>query len=142
MIEGRKDDGGKLRFDLVPPDALAELVRVYTHGASRYGSRSWETGIKYGRIYAALLRHCIAFWGGEEKDPDDGLHHMAHAAWNCLTLLAYEQRGMVAYDDRPSTDQNAEPPIFTTQRVAEVVDKFADNNAEVMGDMRHGERRA
>lgn len=105
MSEGRKDDGGKLRFDLLPPDALIELARVYTAGANNpsYGPRNWETGITYGRIFAALQRHSWAFWQGEENDLDDGLPHMAHAAWNCLTLLAYSLRGMGAFDDRPTT---------------------------------------
>lgn len=99
--EGRKDDGGKIRFGLVPHDALTETVRVYTVGAARYGDRNWERGIKFSRIFDALMRHLWAWWGGEENDPDDGLHHLAHAAWNCLTLLAYRLRGMDGFDDRP-----------------------------------------
>lgn len=101
MSEGRKDDGGKLRFDLIPPDALEELARVYTVGAANYGPRNWEAGISYGRIFAALMRHCWAWFLGEENDPDDGLHHMAHAAWNCMTLVAFSRRGMSHLDDRP-----------------------------------------
>lgn len=100
ITEGRKDDGGKLRYDLIPPDALTELVRVYSVGAARYGDRNWERGISFGRIFAALMRHAWAFWRGQENDPDDGIHHLAHAAWNCLTLLAYRLRGMTAFDDR------------------------------------------
>lgn len=101
MNEGRKDDGGKLRYDLIPPDALDALARVYTKGATVYGDRNWEQGISYCRIFAALMRHCWAWFRGEENDPDDGLHHMAHAAWNCMTLLAYSMRGMKSFDDRP-----------------------------------------
>lgn len=103
-VEGRKDDTGKLRYDLVPPDALAELVRVYTVGAARYGANNWERGISFGRIFAACMRHLWAFWRGEELDPDDGIHHLAHAAWNCLALLAYRLRGMAAFDDRITRD--------------------------------------
>lgn len=117
MSEGRKDDGGKLRFDLLPPDALRELVRVYTLGAVNYGPRNWETGISFGRIFAALQRHSWAWAEGEENDPDDGLPHMAHAAWNCLTLLAYSLRGIAAFDDRPTT-----PAMPTWDDVAAAVE--------------------
>lgn len=99
--EGRKDDSGKLRFDLVPPDALAELVRVYTVGAAKYAPRNWEQGISFGRVFAALMRHAWAWWRGEENDPEDGISHMAHAAWNCMTLLAFSLRRKDQFDDRP-----------------------------------------
>jgi hypothetical protein len=99
--QGRKDDSGKARFDLLPPDAMDELVRVYTTGAQRYGERNWERGILYGRVFAAAMRHLWAWWRGERLDTESGLPHLAHAAWNCMTLLAYEVRGMDDYDDRP-----------------------------------------
>lgn len=101
MTEGRKDDFGKLRYDLIPPDALAELARVYTVGAAKYSPRNWEQGISFGRVFAALMRHTWAWWRGEENDPDDGLPHMAHAAWNCMTLLAFSLRRKDKFDDRP-----------------------------------------
>lgn len=101
VIEGRKDDGGKLRYDLLPPDALAELVRVYTVGAARYKPRNWETGISYSRCFAALQRHSWAIWNGEDIDPEDGIPHSAKVAWYGLTLSAFRLRGMGHLDDRP-----------------------------------------
>lgn len=98
--EGRKDDDGKARFDLLPPDALWEVVRVYTVGAGKYGDRNWEQGIRYGRVFAAICRHAFSWWRGERADQETGIHHLAHAAWNCLALLAYELRGMEEFDDR------------------------------------------
>lgn len=109
MTEGRKDDIGKLRYDLVPPDALREVAKVYTFGAMKYGDRNWEQGINYGRVYAAAQRHLQAWLGGEQDDAESGLPHMAHAAWNCLALLAYELRGMGEFDDRkPRVRQDPE----------------------------------
>ena len=89
--QARKDDHGKLRFDLIPPGALKELAAVYTVGASKYGDRNWEQGLAWGRVFAALQRHLWAFWGGEELDPEDGLSHLAHAAWGCFSLIEYAQ---------------------------------------------------
>lgn len=101
--EGRKDDDDKARYDLLPPDALYEVVRVYTFGAGKYGDRNWETGIKWGRVFAAICRHLFSWWGGERCDHETGISHLAHAAWGCLTLQAYILRGMEEFDDRKNT---------------------------------------
>ena len=97
--EASKDDTGKPRYDLIPPDALASLVAIYTTGAARYGDRNWERGMSWGRLFAAVMRHLWAWWRGEDWDRDDGLSHLAHAAWGCLALEAYRLRG-TGEDDR------------------------------------------
>lgn len=104
MSEGRKDDGGKLRYDLIPADALDELARVYTIGANKYADRNWERGMKWGRIFGALMRHSWAFWRGERSDPTDGQHHMASVAWCALALLAFDMRA-AGEDDREITER-------------------------------------
>lgn len=104
MDEGTKHDSGKLRFDLLPPDALTDLVRVYTVGAAKYQDRNWERGIKFCRIYAAIQRHLTAWMGGEEYDLEDGISHLSHAAWGCMALSAYSLRGMTSFDDRPGKE--------------------------------------
>ena len=100
LTEGTKYDGDKLRFDLLPPEALQELVAVYTMGAKKYEDRNWEKGIKWGRVFGALQRHVWKFWEGEEQDEESGLSHMAHAAWCCLALLQYSKKRR-DFDDRP-----------------------------------------
>ena len=90
---GVKFDKDKLRYDLIPPDALEELVKVYTYGASKYADRNWEKGMKWGRIYGGIMRHLWKFWSGTNRNPeDDNLYHLAQAAWGCLTLLTYVLR--------------------------------------------------
>lgn len=97
---GRKNDEGKLRYDLVPPEALEEIVKVYTMGAKKYDDRNWEKGIAWSRIYAALMRHVQVWWAGEDYAPDDGQHHMASAGWCALALLHYSKFNP-EFDDRP-----------------------------------------
>lgn len=94
MSGGRKDDAGKLRYDLIPPEALAGLASVYTMGAEKYTDRNWEKGIAYGRIYAALLRHLEAWRMGEDTDLDNGQHHLDSVVWNAVALRTYEARGL------------------------------------------------
>lgn len=98
--EGLRYDEGKLRFDLLPPDALEELVKVYTRGAQKYAPRNWEKGMAWGRCFGSLMRHAWSWWRGEEIDPETGCHHMAHVAWNAMTLVSYSIRSK-GTDDRP-----------------------------------------
>lgn len=101
MNEGKKFDDGKPRYDLLPADALHEVVRVFTYGAGKYSARNWENGIAYGRVFGAIMRHMWAFWRGEELDPETGISHVAHAVTEGLFLLAFILRGRRDLDDRP-----------------------------------------
>lgn len=92
-------DSQKLRMDLIPPDALADLSAVYTFGAKKYADRNWEKGMSWGRVVGSLLRHTFAWMAGESYDKESGLHHMAHVAWNAFTLLSYHNRD-IGNDDR------------------------------------------
>ena len=97
---GRKDDQDKLRYELIPPEALAGLADVYTRGAKKYASRNWEAGIAYGRIYGGLMRHLEAWRQGEDRDPENGQHHLDSVAWAAFALRTYEARGKGAqFDD-------------------------------------------
>jgi len=89
---GTKHDEGKLRYDLIPSEALKEVVKVLTYGATKYGDRNWERGIEYGRIFGAVMRHLWAWWGGEKNDPESGISHLSHAACSIFFLLTYEAR--------------------------------------------------
>lgn len=103
MKEGVKNDQGKSRYDLIPPYPLELLAQVYTMGAQKYEDHNWTKGIKYSRVFAAIMRHLWAFWRGENEDPESGLPHPVHAAWGCFTLLYY-MRYRRDYDDRIASD--------------------------------------
>ena len=85
----RDKQAGKIRYDLIPPDALKRLAEVYTKGAEKYAPRNWEKGSPFSRVWASFLRHAMAYWLGEEDGEDD---HLAQACWNLMTLMAYEER--------------------------------------------------
>lgn len=99
-MEGRKDDQGKLPYDLIAPELLEEVARVLRFGAQKYEPRNWEGGMKWSRCFAALMRHMWAYWRGEDKDPETGFLHLAHAACCVMFLLAYQLR-RAGEDDRP-----------------------------------------
>lgn len=91
VLQGKKDDSGKLRFDLIPPNPLEKLAYVYTVGADKYSDRNWEKGLKWGRVFAAMMRHAWAWWRGEQFDQTDGQHHLASVAWCAFALMEYEK---------------------------------------------------
>ena len=98
--EGVKFDSGKLRMDLLPPDALEALARILTDGAEKYGARNWEKGMAWSRPYAALQRHLLAWWGGQDVDPESGHPHLWHVLTNAVFLTSYQIRE-IGEDDRP-----------------------------------------
>lgn len=84
---GRKDDLGKLRYDLVPLLAEEQMVAVLTFGAKKYSPDGWRTVPNAkARYHAALRRHVAAWARGEKLDSESGLPHLAHALC-CLAFL-------------------------------------------------------
>ncbi len=72
-MSGKKFDEGKLRMDLIPPEAIKGLAKVLTYGADKYGEKNWLNGLSYSRVYAAIQRHLWAFWEGEDNDDESGI---------------------------------------------------------------------
>lgn len=91
MSDGMKHDAGKARAGLMIEDfprALAAVSHVVTFGAEKYAPHSWKTvSDARARYYDAFLRHILAEASGEMNDPESGLPHAAHVAWNALALL-------------------------------------------------------
>jgi hypothetical protein len=88
---GLKYDDEKIRMDLLPFDALAEIGKVLTFGAKKYSDNSWQN-LENGqaRYSAAMLRHYAAIQSGEIIDKESGLPHAAHMATNAMFLLWLE----------------------------------------------------
>jgi len=98
--QGRKDDSGKLRYDLLPMHAEKLLATVLSHGAEKYTPRNWEQGIAWSRVYAALRRHLAAWWQGEDVDADSKLPTIGHVLC-CVVFLAEYITTHPEMDDRP-----------------------------------------
>ena len=100
-MTAHKLDQGKPRYDLIPPELLEGVAAVLTEGArEKYPARNWEGGMRWGKYFAALMRHMWAWWRGENLDPETGMSHLHHAACCLAFLIAYESR-KIGEDDRP-----------------------------------------
>lgn len=82
-----KFDGDKLRYDLLPPQPLEDLVAVLTQGARKYKPNNWRECNDLDRYIGALFRHIEAHRKGELRDKETGLPHLAHAMCNLVFLL-------------------------------------------------------
>ena len=89
MGTGRKFDGGKSEYGLLPPFALEETVKALTFGAQKYERGNWiKVPDSKRRYFDAMERHIWAWKRGEQMDPESGLHHLAHAM--CCLMFLYE----------------------------------------------------
>lgn len=93
---GVKLDTGKLLAGVVLRGfsrALLQVVKVGSYGVRKYTADGWtEVPNAECRYEDALYRHLLADMVGEEIDEESGMSHLAHAAWNALTLLELRER--------------------------------------------------
>ena len=91
-IGGRKFDGGKLQYGLVPPLALRETVKVLTYGAEKYEPDNWRR-VPDGprRYFDAAQRHIWAYKTGEVNDPETNINHLAHAICCLMFMLDLDE---------------------------------------------------
>lgn len=82
---GKKYDGNKTRYDLLPREVLAGVARVMTYGADKYDAYNWQN-VELPRYLSALDRHFDALMRGETHDEDTGEHHGLHFACNALFI--------------------------------------------------------
>lgn len=88
---GAKLDAGKNRLGLVVGGfsrALKAVGDVGTFGANKYTPNGWVSvpnGVE--RYTDAMYRHLLDEAAGEATDPQTGIAHAAHAAWNALARL-------------------------------------------------------
>ena len=88
---GAKHDKGKPRIGLLPPVAITEMAKVMTFGADKYEAHGWrKVECAQERYLDALLRHAIAYVGGERTDPESGLPTMAHVMCNASFLVEFD----------------------------------------------------
>jgi hypothetical protein len=91
---GRKFDGGKLQYGLLPPSALKDVVKVLTFGAEKYEPDNWKRVPDANRRYFdAAMRHLWAYKEGEIYDSETGVSHLAHAVCCILFMNELDNEG-------------------------------------------------
>ncbi len=101
--KGTKHDDGKNRLELIPVEFIEQVGLAFSFGAKKYDDNNWRNGFKWTRVIAALLRHTYSWSKGQDKDPESGLSHLAHAGACLAILIAHEQLNY-GEDDRVKTN--------------------------------------
>lgn len=103
---GAKDDADKVRAELVLGGfarALLEVAKVATYGARKYTPGGWQfVPDAWTRYTGAMDRHRLAEGAQGEplgEDPETGIPHAAHTAWNALARLELALREREADTD-------------------------------------------
>jgi Domain of unknown function (DUF5664) len=88
---GVKHDQDKPDMSLLSNTALVKIAQVMTFGKKKYSAHNWRGGFIWSRPLAAAVRHLYAYIGGEDKDPETGLSHLAHACCCLFFILEFEE---------------------------------------------------
>lgn len=119
---------GKLPLELVPDVLVAEAAFAFLEGALKYGRFNWRVaGVRASIYRAALHRHLMCWWNGEDVDPLTGVRHLASIAACVGILLDAELCGMLA-DDRPPRAPIGARVRDAEAHVAALKEMFADRN--------------
>jgi hypothetical protein len=100
-----KHDGDKPPMNLLSREALEQTAMVMAFGKEKYAAHNWRKGFAWSRPLSAAMRHLMAFNDGEDKDPESGLSHLAHAACCIMFLLEFEKTHKHLDDRFKSTEQ-------------------------------------
>jgi hypothetical protein len=107
-LAGRKFDGEKARWDLVPWKAFGRVVEVLTLGARKYAAWNWvNVPNAHERYFASAHRHLFAWRSGERDDPETGLPHLAHLICCALFLIGFDEKdtGPVPFAEKISKEE-------------------------------------
>jgi len=82
----RCSDADATRFDLITPIGLRRLAETCAEGAKKYGDHNWEKGFPASSLMNHALRHLNSWLAGDASED-----HLAHAAWNILAIIHFEE---------------------------------------------------
>lgn len=88
------------QFNLLPWEQLADVARLYAAGAAKYAAHNWRKGYVWSLSFDSLIRHAMAFWGGEELDPETKQKHLASVCFHAFALMYFAEHHQEK-DDRP-----------------------------------------
>lgn len=97
-IQAQKD--GKVPLEYLVTTMFPLDAAVHKHGADKYGVRNWRIDKILASTYeGAMMRHLLAWMGGEDIDPDSGKPHLTHLRACCAVVLDAQMHDTLI-DDR------------------------------------------
>jgi hypothetical protein len=84
---GYKESKGKLSYADLPWKAIEEIAKVDNWGKIKYPRGNSKKKHDYTKLWDAAFRHMKLAIQKEDFDHQSHEFHLAHAAWNILTLI-------------------------------------------------------
>jgi Domain of unknown function (DUF5664) len=113
----------KVPMSAVPAPVLAEIGLGMMEGAMKYGRHNYRViGVRASVYYDAVMRHMMAYWEGEDIDPDSGVSHISKAMASLVVLRDAQMQGN-CMDDRPPRAVGDWMQELNA-RAAQLVDKY------------------
>lgn len=92
----------KPKLSDTPTIGIRQMGQVFTMGAAKYGRFNWrEHTVSSSVYYDAAQRHLMAWFDGEDLDPESGLPHLAHVM-ACVNIVLDAQAHGKLNDNRPT----------------------------------------
>jgi len=114
----------KAPISVIPAGVIAEVGVALVEGAAKYGKFNYrEAGVLASVYYDATMRHLMAYWEGEDIDPDSGLSHVTKAISSLVVLRDAMMQEMLE-DDRPPKSKPFYPEL--NQKTSDIIDKYVD----------------
>lgn len=118
----------KTPLHLVSPVAQVYVSIAKFLGNVKYGAWNYRgTQIRASVYYAAMMRHMVLWWSGEENDPIDDTPHLANAM-ACLEIIIEGHYIGNLVDDRPPSVDLRPAMKMVEDLMVKIRTQYADKN--------------
>ena len=101
-----KQDAGKLRLSLVPPQIIRDVAEVREYGCKKYKDPDNWKRVEIERYRDAAYRHLLAYIEDPAgKDEESGIEHYKHLACNLAFICELERRNQEQQIKETCTNQ-------------------------------------
>lgn len=115
----------KVPMSTVPGPVMMEVGLAMLEGARKYGRHNYRAyGARGSVYYDAAMRHILAWWEGQDIDPDSGLSHIS----KCIATLVVMRDTMIngkLVDDRPPASKDGWIDELN-KAAAKIIEKYPD----------------
>lgn len=92
-------------MSVLPANVILEVGLALFEGARKYGRHNYRAvGVRSSVYYDATMRHLMAWWEGQDVDPDSGISHITKAIASLVVLRDAMMQDKME-DDRPPETQ-------------------------------------
>ncbi len=116
----------KSPLSVVPMNVIAEVGLGMFEGALKYGRHNYrDAGISASVYFDATMRHLLAYWEGQDLDPDSGMSHLVKAICSLVVWRDAQLHGKET-DDRPPSSHAFYQEL--NEKAKKLIELYGDRN--------------